>query len=389
MPADYRSTAEGLAVSPDRQGSSPSPPWSRATPSADTSSRRLSSARVRLPTTSSFSSASNNLPWHRQAWTKLESLNDQVMRTFWRMTPLQRAIAVLAILAGYAILILGWIYSHSFFGWLSGVSASWRELPAGWLIVFSLVFVSAFPPMIGYSTFNTIAGFVYGFPYGWPIVAIACTLGSLAAFYASRTVLSKSIDRMVGKDPRFVALGQVLKQDGILYLTGIRFCPLPFSLSNGFLATIPSITPMSFAISTALSTPKLLVHIFIGSRLAVLAENGDEMSFGDRMINYLSMAVSGAVGLTVGWIVYKRTMARAAELARETSAEEGYSHRSYIDAEDTLMDPEDAAALMSDDDLSLWETQVNGDEGYRDGDFDEDWSKPKSKPTQGGSAGRV
>jgi hypothetical protein len=112
------------------------------------------------------------------------------------------------------------------------------------------------------------------------------------------------------------------------------------------------------------------------------------MSFGDRMINYLSMAVSGAVGLTVGWIVYKRTMARAAELARETSAEEGYSHRSYIDAEDTLMDPEDAAALMSDDDLSLWETQVNGDEGYRDGDFDEDWSKPKSTPTQRGSAGR-
>lgn len=112
------------------------------------------------------------------------------------------------------------------------------------------------------------------------------------------------------------------------------------------------------------------------------------MSFGDRMINYLSMAVSGAVGIAVGWIVYKRTMARAAELARETAAEEGYSNRSYLDAEDTLMDPEDAAALMSDDDMSLWETQVNGDDGYRDADFHEDWSKPRGKSTEGGPAGR-
>lgn len=176
------------------------------------------------------------------------------MRAFWRMTPIQRAIAVLAIVLVYAVLILGWIYSHKFFGWLAGVSASWRELPAGWLIVFALVFACAFPPMIGYSTANTIAGFVYGFPWGWPIVAVACTVGSLCAFYASRTVLSRSVDRMVGKDPRFVALGQVLRRDGILYLTAIRFSPLPFSLSNGFLATIPSITPMSFALSTALST---------------------------------------------------------------------------------------------------------------------------------------
>lgn len=256
MPADYRSTAEGLAVSPSRQDSS-SPPWSRRlSADANSSNNRLSTSRIRLSTTSpnDASSPSTTLAArYRRATAGLEAFNAQVMRTFWRLTPLQRAAAVVAVVAGYALIILAWIYSHRFFGWLSAVSASWRELPGGWLIVFALVFVSAFPPMIGYSTANTIAGFVFGFPLGWPIVAVACVAGSLCAFLASRTVLSRYVDRMVGKDPRFVALGQVLRRDGIWYLTGIRFCPLPFSLSNGFLATIPSITPMSFALSTALS----------------------------------------------------------------------------------------------------------------------------------------
>jgi uncharacterized membrane protein YdjX (TVP38/TMEM64 family) len=65
---------------------------------------------------------------------------------------------------------------------------------------------------------------------------------------------------MVGRDHRFIALGQVLRQEGIWYLTAIRFCPLPFSLSNGFLATIPSITPLSFTLSTALSRYVATLH---------------------------------------------------------------------------------------------------------------------------------
>lgn len=262
MPADYRSTAEGLAVSPSRQDSSPSPPWSRRLSTSEnnnhtSSNHRLSGTRIRLSTAGASSSSSPNgssESLYRRTVARLEAVNAQAMRTFWRLTPLQRALAAVAVVVGYAFIILAWVYSHKFFGWLSGVSASWRELPGGWLIVFALVFVSAFPPMIGYSTANTIAGFVFGFPLGWPIVAVACVAGSLCAFLASRTVLSRYVDRMVGKDPRFVALGQVLRRDGIWYLTGIRFSPLPFSLSNGFLATIPSITPASFALSTALST---------------------------------------------------------------------------------------------------------------------------------------
>lgn len=91
------------------------------------------------------------------------------------------------------------------------------------------------------------------------------------------------------------------------------------------------------------------------------------MTLRDKMVNYFSMFIGGAIGATAGIIIYRRTMARAAELAREEAtvtiaAEEGEG--GYEDTDDTLLDPEDAAHAMGDDDVSLWDTQV--DDGWGD-----------------------
>ncbi|KOS18826.1 Golgi apparatus membrane protein tvp38 [Escovopsis weberi] len=303
------------------------------------------------------------------------------------LTPPQRAAACAAGLVLAALAVLALLYTEAFFAWLATVSSSWRALRLGWLINVLLIAATSFPPIIGYSTANTIAGFVYGFPNAWPIAAGASVAGSLLAFLACRTVLSAHVHRFVGDDHRFVALGQVLRQDGLLYLTAIRFCPLPFSLSNGFLATIPSITPTAFALSTAISTPKLLIHVFIGSQMAVLAEKGDKMPLRDRLVNYASMAVFGSLGALVGYIIYRRTFARAAELARDALAADaraeageqgaygayGFEYddqhaHAHAHAEDAaLMDPEDAADIMGDDDVSLWNTQMSDDADDYDG----------------------
>lgn len=256
MPADYHSTAQALALSPSR-GSSPSspssllPPWSSAGTGTGASSsanrhHRLSNAPLRRAGTDSDS-------FPRRIAAQLRLLAQQALIVYARLTPLQRLLAVLAGLVFAAVGVLAIVYSHAFFAWLGPVADKWRALPGGWILVFLLIFATSFPPIVGYSTAATISGFVYGFPWGWPVVSAGCTLGALAAFVASRTVLSGHVDRLVGKDHRFVALGQVLRQEGIWYLTAIRFCPLPFSLSNGFLATIPSITPLAFTLSTFLS----------------------------------------------------------------------------------------------------------------------------------------
>lgn len=307
---------------------------------------------------------------------------NKALKLFYSLSPLQRVLAVLAVVAVNVLLILFLVYSHRIFAALEPVAAGWRALPGGWVLVFLMTCLSGFPPMIGYSTCVTIAGFVYGFPGGWPIVASATVFGSTAAFLTSRTVFSSYVHATVGADKRFVALGQVLRRDGLFVLAAIRFCPLPFSLSNGFLATIPSITPLRFALATAISTPKLLVHVFIGSRLALLAESGDEMSTGDKVVNYLSMIVGSSLGMGLGLVIYRRTVARAKELAREEGAGNGVpidgdgDELDYADLEEGVLGgiggrrqqrpgEADEAALMDEDDISLWETDgVEG--GYRD-----------------------
>lgn len=108
------------------------------------------------------------------------------------------------------------------------------------------------------------------------------------------------------------------------------------------------------------------------------------MSGFDRAINYVSMLVFGLIGFGVGLFIYRRTMARAAELAREEGLEGGDPLLDGVvgdgDIEEgvlgddlengRMVDPDelDAAALMDDDDISLWDTP--GD-GYRDSWDDE------------------
>jgi len=210
---------------------------------------------------SPYSVAQQEPPLHTRLLQGAISLGRQALRLFMSLSPLYQLLVVAAGIVAFVLGILGLVYSHRIFAWLGPVAKSWRELPAGWLLVWLLTFVCAFPPMIGYSTAVTIAGFVYGFPWGWPIVATATVAGSTAAFFTSRGVFSGYVNRLVGKDHRFVALGQVLRRDGLGVLAMIRFCPLPYSLSNGFLATVPSIRPLGFALATACATYALPLSI--------------------------------------------------------------------------------------------------------------------------------
>lgn len=403
MPADSQSAARTLSMplSPGGRGggggsgpSTPSPgttspsslpPWARPRnnssnqPQRSSPSRRLSTP---YPRGSQQQNDHSHLPLGARVLRTSADLMGRGIRLFERLTPLQRALAGVAGVVLFVLTVLFLIYSHRIFGALKPVAEGWREMRGGWAIVWLMTFCTAFPPVIGYSSTITVAGFVFGFPGGWPIVASATVAGSAAAFLTSRTIFSSYVDRLVGADRRFVALGQVLRHDGLLVLAGIRFCPLPYSLSNGFLATIPNINPLRFAAATALATPKLLVHVFIGSRLAQLAED-DDMSTGDKIINYMSMLVGGLLGMGIGLFVYRRTMARAEELAREEGADGGAAaalagDADYEDAEEGLLQnhdatprgESDAAALMDDDDISLWETD-GMDDGYRDDEQDD------------------
>ncbi|PHH71363.1 hypothetical protein CDD80_5338 [Ophiocordyceps camponoti-rufipedis] len=236
-------------------------------------------------------------------------------------------ILALVVLVGLAI-AAAYLSHHFFFTWLAPLARTYKGHPLALTLVFLAIFISAFPPLVGYSTAATVAGFVAGFPGGWPLAATAAVAGSLAAFAASRSVLGRCVE-----------------------------------------------------------SPKLLVHVFIGSRLALLADEGDTMSTSDKAINYLSMAASALIGLIVGLMVYRRTMARAAQLAREDihhhhprrhlASSAADAEAGYHDVDAPLLDPDDAAAVMLDDNLSSW--TVDG------GEEEEDHGRSKAAMSGGGN----
>jgi len=226
------------------------------------------------------------------------------VKTFQALTLFQRILAVTALVVVNVFLVLFLVYNEKIIVYLAPAAKKWHDVQGGWIILWLMTFIAAFPPLIGYSTTVSIAGFVYGFPDGWFIAASSTVAGSLASFIASRTVLSNYVHNLVGKDKRFEALAITLKHDGLKILCMIRVCPLPYSISNAAMSTFPTVHPLSFALATAISSPKLLIHVFIGSRLALIAANGGKMDAGTKAINYASIIIGSIIGAGVGWFIY-------------------------------------------------------------------------------------
>ncbi|KAK6531789.1 Tlg2-vesicle protein [Orbilia ellipsospora] len=289
----------GTLYSPPEDSPPLSPTWNRP------------GRRPRSSSSTSVTSVSSNLiatVWKLQRHAK----------QYWKKLSLWQKIigSTLLIIMNVAIL-LGVIYHEAIFHWFVPIANQWREIPFGFMILFMWTFFSAFPPLIGYSTSVTLAGFVYGLPNGWYIAASGTVVGSTAAFIACRVYFRNFAQKMVQTDKRFAALSLTLKHDGLKLLCMIRLCPLPYSISNAALSTFPTISWVNFAIAGAVASPKLFIHVFIGHQMKVLGERGEKMPAGTKALNYGSMIGGAILGFVTGWIIYRRTVTRAQELENE------------------------------------------------------------------------
>merc|ERR1711939_47179 len=249
-----------------------------------------------------------------------EKLHRRFMRVWNGFSLLQKILAVIVIITLNVLAILFLIFNERIFGFLEPLAERWKHTTGGWTILWAITFLTAFPPVIGYSTCGTTAGFMYGVWEGWLILATATVAGSFCSFLVSRTVLRKWVERWVANDKRFAAFSLILKHDGLKLLCMIRLCPLPYSLSNGAMSTFPTVHPAMYALATALVSPKLFIHVFIGSRLAVIARTREKMTMADRLVNYSSIAIGATVGILTGVYIYRQTMARAKELEAEEAS---------------------------------------------------------------------
>ncbi|RYC53594.1 hypothetical protein CHU98_g12615, partial [Xylaria longipes] len=190
MPFDYASTAQALALppspSPDPEPTSPRhpshneqlPAWARPAPARGSDSgddlfggpRLQGIRRLSTPYSRGGDGSEQHRPFGQRIMQGSVSIMNKLIKLGYSMTPLQRVLAGVAGLVVLALGIVFLVFSHRIFAALHPVAEGWRKLPGGWVLLFLLSAVAAFPPTVGYSMTITIAGFIFGFPAGWPIV---------------------------------------------------------------------------------------------------------------------------------------------------------------------------------------------------------------------------
>lgn len=78
------------------------------------------------------------------------------------------------------------------------------------------------------------------------------------------------------------------------------FCrPLPWTASNALFASVDSVSFTQFMLATTVILPKVFVAVFVGSRLAMLAD-GEELDATAKWINSISIVVAVATTAITG-----------------------------------------------------------------------------------------
>ncbi|CBX95644.1 hypothetical protein IAQ61_004471 [Plenodomus lingam] len=349
MPASAEYDVRALALPLEDEETGQSPIWSRRSPQ-------------------SFRRATTTPTWKQRVFSQYSSLTRRISSQYAKLSFIQKILFILGNLLMATLAILFLVYNEKIFAKLLPAAKKWREVPGGWCILWAAIFLVSFPPLIGYGTLLAISGFVYGFPNGWFIAATATVAGSTVSFLISRSLLKSLVQRLIAKDTRFTALALTMKHDGLKLLIMIRMCPLPYSLTNGAVATFPTVHWASFALANAIVSPKLMLHVYIGSQFEKLADSGGKMDPGTKALSYISIAIGIIAGVVTGWFMYRKTKQRAAQLEAEERA--GIRRTSIEDLENEYVDDpsalEAAARLREDDDdISLrsgWNNDVYSDE---------------------------
>lgn len=256
--------------------------------------------------------------------SRVNSRVRSLINTITSLSRLQRIYILLFITSLSSLTVLFILYHTALLelveSWKADILASqWK-----WLIFVGLTAATSFPPLIGYATSTMLSGYIFGFGRGWAISALGSVLGACFTFVVYRQCLQAYAKRLSASNHHFMALTRALDgREGFKLLVMLRFCPFPYSLSNAAFSTIPSVTFGRFFVATLAGTLRLMVHVFVGSRLASLAEQpqGPEA----KIVNWAGVVGGILLGVATGWIVYRRTKVIANRLALERAEEEGRS----------------------------------------------------------------
>jgi len=190
----------------------------------------------------------------------------------------------------------------------------------GYLILFSCIFITTFPPLPLYSTFIILSGYTFGAWNGFVISYAAALSGAVVVYLLSRQFLYTYIEEVLngtGWVKRVVRA--IERRPQLLFL--IRVAPYPYNLMNAVLAVSPTLTFKTYFVCTGLSLFKLIIHTSAGSAVKQFAEyhTSEKEEEGQSLARTWSVI---GIALCVGIFLYLSYVARKA-VQEEIEGEEG------------------------------------------------------------------
>lgn len=238
-------------------------------------------------------------------------LTNQLRTWFVEQSLIKKIFVVLGCVIIGIVGLLFLIFHSYLINQLINLSDKWHDLTYGSVIIFALVFTVSFPPLIGFTALSLLTGMVYGFPQGWPLLAFASVSGCTASFLVFRYLLQNQATKLVQYNEKFRAFAEVLHDDSsLLLLCLIRLCPLPYSLSNGALAAVPELPLLTYFLATLITSPKLFIHLFVGSKLKDLGS--DKSSGMSKFVDVISIVITGGAASLATYLIYVKMQQKLA-----------------------------------------------------------------------------
>lgn len=240
---------------------------------------------------------------------------------FFKLPLWQRIIVTVTTVLFLILGIMFLIFHKTILNSLVETSNNLREKISTQFVLGLLIFTVAFPPLIGFSFLSTSTGLIYGVSlHGWLLLSISSVTGCIASFYVFQNILKSRAQRLIHSNKRFEAFASILQENNsYLILALFRLCPFPYSLTNGAIAGVYGVSLRNFAIANFITTPKMFIYLFIGSRIKNL---GETKSTGEKMLDLFSILFTLTVLFFTAWLLYFKTQNKYRELINKQNQEQ-------------------------------------------------------------------
>ncbi|KAH3685310.1 hypothetical protein WICPIJ_003723 [Wickerhamomyces pijperi] len=241
----------------------------------------------------------------------------ETAREVWDSRNTLEKVLISLLLIGVGIFaILMVIYHQTILSHVIEYSDKWREGSLAAVLLSVGIFLVSFPPLIGFSLLNTIVGVIYGISFkGWFIIAGSSISGSVLSFLLFRHVFHDQAVKIVNSHQKLSVFNTILKEDNSFWILAmIRLCPLPYSLTNAALAAIPGVSTWNFFLGSLISSPKLALYLFVGTKLKHI---GEDRGFWGKFVDILSIVLTMCfVGVT-GYVLYWKMTTKLREMDQQ------------------------------------------------------------------------